>query len=221
MSQFHLKFLCLLRELNMKQLPRRHFLYYSLKDVQAPLNQISQLFLSFSLWYPDTTHETQPNDLRFWTAFWVAYVCVRAFHSICFQDVVSDFPTVHPYLYLTRTRHNEWWTYRLTLTVLCSIQIHELYLMKEFLKDAIRIRLRCHLLLSLPFLLSFNQVWLVAGLVSQRNRFILGSIFHYFLLIKVIVKMDIVLLEEGFRFYLSYFKYYLQSDLVLFSNFYF
>jgi len=201
----------------MKQLPRRHFLYYSLKDVQAPLNQISQLFLSFSLWYLDTAHKTQPNDLRFWTAFWAAYVCVQAFHLICFQDVVSDCPTIHPYLYLARTRHNEWWTYLLTLTVLCSIQIHELYLMKEFLKDAIHIRLICHLLLSLPFLLSFSQVWLVAGLVSQQNRFTLRSIFHFFLLIKVIVKMDIMLQEEGFRFYLSY---YLQSDLVLFSSFY-
>jgi hypothetical protein len=39
-------------------------------------------------------------------------------------------------------------------------------------------------------------------------------------LIKVTVKMDIVQLEEDFHFYLSYFRYCLQSDLVLFSNFY-
>lgn len=220
MSQFHLKFLFLLQELNMKQLPRRHSSYYWSKDVQAPSNQISQLFLSFSLWYLDTAHETQPNDLHFWTAFLEAFVFVPAFHSICFPNVASNCQTIHLYLCLTRTRHNVWWTYQLTSTILGSIQIHELYLMKEFLKDEIRIRLRCHLLLSWPFLLSFNQVWLVAGLVSQRNQFISRSVFHYFLLIKAIVKMDIVLLVEDFHFYLSYFRYYLQSDLVLFSNFY-
>ncbi len=93
--------------------------------------------------------------------------------------------------------------------------------MKELSKDVKRIRLGCHLLLSLPFLLFFNLACLVAELASRQMRFVSESTSHCSPSIREIVKMDIGLLGGGFRFYLSCFKRCLQSDLVLFSNFYF